>query len=161
LQYFIATVPPYGVLWYLPFVVAAVATPAASWREARRLVPLVVLQSLTDLVFVGGAVLAPTGAIALARLARPATRRARLRLGGGRAPAARRPVPRALGCVGVRLREPNLAHQSVWQTWRENVPLPFGVLDERVPLAVPHVTWAVVAAGALVLALRRGPVAAP
>jgi len=161
ITWFVPTVPPYGVLWYFPFIVAAVATPARTWRAALRTVPLLVLQSLTDLIFVGGAVMAPAAAIALGRLARPSTRQAGLRLLAALGLTVVVLSPLYLGYVDVRRREPNITQQSVWKSWHEFVPLPVGVLDEHVPVSVPHLVWPLVLAGVSLLALRRGHGRAP
>ncbi len=154
IAWFVPTVPPYGMLWCFPFIVAAVASPARSWGEALRLVPLVVLQSLADLVFIAGAVIVPAGAIGVARLVRPSTRRAGLRLLAALGLALVVLSPLYLGYADVKRREPNIS--SVWFSWNELTPLPVGLLDEHVPLAIPHLVWPLVLAGAVLLALRRG-----
>src|SRR5438552_3744036 len=79
---FVPSAPQYAVLQYLPMIVLVASKPATSFKQALLLLPLVVLQSLASLLYLGVAVFAPLTLLALFRLARSATRRSGLRLLG-------------------------------------------------------------------------------
>ena len=71
---FIPGAPSYSVLQYFPFVIALSAAPPRSASAALLLASLIVVQCLTDVVYVAGAVLTPLLLLSLVRLARRSTR---------------------------------------------------------------------------------------
>ncbi|MGH7895923.1 MAG: hypothetical protein ACREQL_14720, partial [Candidatus Binatia bacterium] len=159
--WFVPTSPPYGALWWIPLIVYLVARPLATWRAALAVLGPLVLQALTDLVFVAGAVLGSVTVVAVGRVLRPSTRAAGLRLLAvvGLAVVVLSPV--YAGYADVRLREPGLATQSVWLRLRSVTEVPFGLVAENAPMSVPHLTWIVIALGAGLIAARRRTAGAP
>jgi len=160
---FVPIVPHWAALGLLPLVAFTAAVPFPSTRAALRLLPLVVLQCLTDLVYVAPAVLAPLGALIILRLLRPATRAAALRLAavlvlGGLALA---PVYR--GYLGVRAANPALERQTTWTIAEADfaAPLPARFLDGQFPFVVRPVTIVLVGVGALAALRRRRKGSAP
>jgi hypothetical protein len=113
---FVARTPHLAALQYLPLLALVAATPAARPRAALLLAGLVVLQSLTDLVYVAPAVFAVLGVLATIRVVRRGTRAAgvRLMIALGLAGLALAPV--YAGYLLVRSENPALASQSVWRT---------------------------------------------
>ncbi|HZF03652.1 MAG TPA: hypothetical protein VE932_04895, partial [Patescibacteria group bacterium] len=77
---FVPTAPHWAALELLPLIAFVAAAPFPSMRAALRLLPLLVLQCLTDLVYVAPAVLGPLGVLAAIRILRRDTRAAAVRL---------------------------------------------------------------------------------
>lgn len=107
------TAPNYTVLQYWPLIVLLAARPAPRLRV---LVPLVVLQVLTDPIYLGAGVLPPLGLLTLARIARPATRAAGFRLAAGLVLVMLCVLPVYAGYAAVRAANPHLAAQTVHVT---------------------------------------------
>src|SRR5262245_57534979 len=74
MRWWVPTTPYHAVLCWLPAIVALAATPLATLRACVALALLVAVQSLTDVIYVAPAVFAPLGVLALARIARRASR---------------------------------------------------------------------------------------
>src|SRR5206468_6263863 len=90
--------------------------------------PLVVLQSLASLLYLGAAVFGPLTLLALFRLARSATRRSGLRLLGVLLLALLALLPVAAEYGAVRAGNPNLSGQTWWRWWHPITALPWGLL---------------------------------
>ena len=151
---FIPSAPQYAVLQYLPLIVLVAAEPAASFKRALLLLPLVVLQSLASLLYLGAAVFAPLTLLALVRLARPATRRAGFRLLGVLLLAGLVLLPVAAEYGAVRAANPGLDDQTYWRWWHPVTTLPWGLLwGYGASTAVPIATVGLIAVGAASLAL--------
>lgn len=153
---FVAATPHMAMLAYLPVLAWVTATPATSMRQALRIVPLVVLQGLTDLVYVAPAVFAVLGTVATLRLLRASTRPAGVRLLGALAISAVVLAPVYAGYAIVRSDNPDLAQQSAYHTAALFQRLP----DQFVrPFAGPAVflpaTLVLVVLGAVAVAFRR------
>src|SRR5256712_9414733 len=56
---FVPSAPQYAVLQYISFIILAAAGPATSFKQTLLLLPLVVLQSLASLLFLGAAAFSP------------------------------------------------------------------------------------------------------
>jgi hypothetical protein len=112
---FAATVTHLTALQYLPLIVFLAALPSSTFRQALVLLALVVIQCLTDPVYVAPAVLAPLGVLAASRIARRAWRPSGWRLLGVLAAVPLCLAPFVLGYVQVRLQNPGLARQTLWK----------------------------------------------
>jgi hypothetical protein len=146
------TAPTYALLQYFPLIVAATVTPAASWRDAARLVPLVVLQCLSDVAYVAAAVVAPLGVLGIVRLARPSTRAAGARLLGSLVVALLVLLPVYAGHLAV-------VRGGVGSTWRRILfptALPWGPFSAG-PFAVPAIAWVVIGVGSVAALAFRSP----
>src|SRR2546422_10721872 len=75
---FVPSAPQYAVLQYFPLIILVASKPATSFKQALLLLPLVVLQSLASLLYLGAAVFGPLTPLALLSLAPPAPPRPRL-----------------------------------------------------------------------------------
>ncbi len=71
----IPSAPSYALLLYMPVILYLAATPRAG-RDVLWLWPLLVLQGLSDVVYVAAAVMAPLLVLGVVRLLRPSTRAA-------------------------------------------------------------------------------------
>jgi len=152
---FVPTAPSYAVLQYFPLIIMLVARPTLPWRRAMLLLPVLVLQCLTDVVYVASAVLAPLGLIALGRLTRRSTRRDGLRLAIVLACVVLALVPVYLGHLAVGAANPNLHRQTVWLFALAPTALPWGPILSG-PTAVPVTAMALAALGLVGFAWRRG-----
>jgi hypothetical protein len=145
--------PTYAVLQYFPLIVFLASTPIRGLAAAGGLLVLVVLQCLTDQVYVAPAVLLPLGVIAVARLSRSTTRRAGLRLSAVLALAVVLLVPAYVGYLSVRAANPRLARQSVWSVAPDPMPAAVAPFAHRGLLLMPPaslLTW-----------FRSGPMGVP
>jgi len=108
----VPTNPFYACLAPFPLIVAVAA---ASEVRIGRLLPLVVLQCLSDVAYVAAAVLVPLAVIGLARLARRRTRLAGMRtlVVVMATPVVLAPV--YTGYAIVAARNPNIADQTNWR----------------------------------------------
>jgi hypothetical protein len=111
---FAASAPHLVVLQYFPWIVYAAAKPLATPRQAGGLLALILLQSLTDPVYVAPAVLAVLGSLALARLVRPVWRRSGAWLALVLAALPVCLIPFLAGYSWVRAHNPALTHQTLW-----------------------------------------------
>ena len=125
---FVPSAPQYAVLQYIPFIILVAAKPATSFKQALLLLPLVVLQSLASLLYLGVAVFAPLTLLALFRLARSATRRSGLRLLGVLLLALLVLLPLVAEYGAVRAENPNLSGQTYWRWWHPVTSLPWRLL---------------------------------
>lgn len=119
---------------------------------------LTALQCTTDMVYIAPAVLAPLGALAAVRLARPATRRIGVRLAAAIGVAALALVPIYAGYARVAAENPALRTQTLWPAPTLPITIPGGLLSPGMPTDLPHVMAVVLALGAigLLVRLRRG-----
>jgi hypothetical protein len=156
----VPTNPFYACLAPFPLIVAAAA---AREVRVRRLLPLVVLQCLTDVAYVAAAVLAPLATIGLVRTARRATRRAGLRTLAVvlAAPVVLAPV--YAGYAIVAARNPHIAEQTNWRgsgsplfPWlgQHLTELPWGPFTELSPLTMAPIVLLVIAVGLAVAGVR-------
>jgi len=90
---------------------------------------LVVLQCLTDVVYVAPAVLVPLGVLAVARLVRRRARRSGLKLLVVLGLAIVALLPIYLGHLSVRARNPDLARQTFWPLVEGPPVLPWGPFE--------------------------------
>ena len=161
---FVPTAPHWAALELLPLIAFVAAAPFPSMRAALRLLPLLVLQCLTDLVYVAPAVLGPLGVLAAIRILRRDTRAAAVRLVAVLALTLPALLPVYRGYLGVRAANPNLSTQTWWVVTENTfpAPLPDRFLGGNYPLVLTPVAMALVGLGALVaLGRRRAGAAAP
>jgi hypothetical protein len=148
---FVPTAPHWAALALLPPIAFTAATPFASWRSAFRLLPLVVLQCLTELVYVAPAVLGPLGVLTTIRLARRETRAAALRMAAVLVLGVLALLPLYRGYVAVRAANPALATQTVWRIAEMSFPHPLGPVltgqRQGRPFVVTPVTMCLIVTG--------------
>jgi hypothetical protein len=151
------TAPQYAPLFWLPIIILLASTPAASFRRALWLAPLIALQSALDLVYVAPAVIAPIAVLAVVRIGRPATRAAGWRLAGALALALVMLAPLYAGLLAVRIDNPALREQTVWRVGDlpPTVPFPGIFLHGTYPTAVPAAGLALVLVGVWMRRRRR------
>jgi len=113
---FVASTPHLAPIQYFPLIVWLAATPFISLRQATVLVALIVAQCLTDPVYVAGAVMAPLGLLAGARIVRARWRRDGLVLAAVLVVSLLCLVPFLLGYLRVRAQNPLLAEQTLWKS---------------------------------------------
>jgi hypothetical protein len=153
---FVPTAPQYSVLQYVPFIVLMAAKPATSFRQALILFPLVILQTLASVLYMGAAIFAPLTLLALFRILRPVTRGAGLRLLGVLVLALLALFPVALEYAAVRANNPHLGEQTYWAWWHPTTALPWGLLwGYGSSTAVPIAAVGLIVVGAVSLALGR------
>jgi hypothetical protein len=153
---FVAATPHFAALQYLPLIAYAAAKPARQLREMLPLVVLVVVQSLTDSVYVAPAVFVPLAVLALLRCGRARSRAAGLRLLAALVLAGVALSPLYAGYYIVRLENPGLHRQSVYPTHPFLHRLPDQWLTQGMgPAVFLPPTLAVVALGLIALACRR------
>jgi hypothetical protein len=157
---FVASTPHLAVLQYLPLIVFLAAGPLSTGRRALMLLALIVVQCLTDPVYVAPAVMATLGCLALARLARPAWRQSGWRLLGVLAALPICLAVPLLGYVQVRVRNPGLAQQTPWQdtiaqAWPTDLTAIFSHRSLVPALGIGPLLLGFIVAGAVAGALRR------
>jgi hypothetical protein len=154
---FVPTTPHLSAIYLLPVIAFIAATRLESTWWAIGLVPLIVLQSLTEPLYVAPAVLGPLGVLAVGRLVRRATRPAGLRLAGVLALVVLALVPMLRGYLRVRAANPALATQTPWVITEASIPyqLPARLFAGSGPLAVTPVAMGLIAAGAVTALWRR------
>src|SRR6185503_13215849 len=101
-------------LQYFPLIILLAAEPSVAPARNLGLLALVVLQCLTDLVYVAPAVLIPLAVLGAARLSRPRTRRAGAILLGIVALGGLFLLVPAAGHLRVRAENPALERQAYW-----------------------------------------------
>lgn len=157
---FLGAVPNYAVLQYFPFIVYFSATPARRFSEALRLLPLIVLQSLSS-IYLAPTVFLPLVAIAGWRLLRSSTRAAGTRLLAVVALSAVAVLLAYSGYLLVRLENPALQTQSPWVNPATVQTLDYGLrLTFLRTLVVPAV-WLLIAAGLASRTHKRYPSGVP
>jgi hypothetical protein len=132
---FAASAPHLVVLQYFPWIVYAAAKPLATPRQAGGLLALILLQSLTDPVYVAPALLVVLGSVALVRLVRPVWRRSGAWLALVLAALPLCLAPFLAGYVWVRAHNPALTHQTLW------TGLPGAKLYALTPFDVRGLVW--------------------
>jgi len=147
--------PTYAVMQYFPLIVLLAAVPARRFAPALRLWAVVVLQCLSDVVYLAPAVIAPLVLVALGRVTRPATRAAGLHLLGVLALAVATLLPVYAEHLAIRAENPELSYQSVWLPAPPPANLSWTHLASR-PLAVPGGALLLILAGAASLLLPGG-----
>ena len=153
---FVPTAPCYGVLLYFPLIMRATAVPAARFRTALRVLPLLVLQELVHFGYVAPATLGPPAALGIVRAIRPSTRAAGLRLLGVVGLAALFLVPEYLGYGVVQRENPHLVEQTLWRGLAQpQTDLPWGLLDFQSPTAITPAALLLIAVGAVSLLVAR------
>ena len=105
--------PNYAVLVYLPVILLLTAEGVTTTPRLLALAALVTLQGLSSAYLAAAAALVP-GVLALARLARPATRREGLRILAALLLAAAALAPAYAGYAIVRRANPDIAQQSAY-----------------------------------------------
>jgi hypothetical protein len=154
------TAPHWAVLQYMPLIAFVVAERRTGMRAALALLGLVVLQCLTDLVYVGPALLAPLAVLGAARVARASSRRSGIVLLAVVAITALLLLVPARGYLRVQAANPDLERQTFWPIdadffRRFAMPLPRGLLFRNVPTAVPTAALWLIGAGAVSCAAGR------
>jgi hypothetical protein len=142
-------------LQYFPFIALLAAGRLESRARWWGLLGLVVLQCLTDPVYVALAVVVPLGALALVRGVRRATRREGVWLGVLVVTALVALSPVLAGYAAVRRANPNLAQQTVWTR-----PPPPSELSQLfwwggAPTTIAPAALALIVAGGIVALVRR------
>ncbi len=117
------TAPQWAALMWLPWIALVAARRPMRVRDAAWLVPLVVLQVLTDPVYLLPALLAPLGVQAVARIARPGTRTDGLRMAAALAVAVVVVSPFLLPYLRLSAANPDLAKQTNWVEVLAPMPL--------------------------------------
>jgi hypothetical protein len=158
---FIPTTPHRAALQFFPLIAYAASRPL-TWVEIILLVPLIVLQCLTDCVYIAPAVLAPLGLLAAIRTLRPTTRAAGLRLVAGLAMALALLAPVYAAYVEVVRSNPDFREQTVWKNpllVPQSLP---ALVGQQAPHGMAPVTILLLAVSLAVLVVRRGrPGSAP
>jgi hypothetical protein len=160
----VPTNPFYACLAPFPLIVAAAAAPDV---RVGRLLPLVVLQCLTDVAYVAAAVLVPLATIGLVRLARRSTRASgwRTLFVVAATPVVLAPV--YAGYAIVAARNPHIAEQTNWRgagstlfPWlgQHLTELPWGPVTGLSPATVAPIVLLLVVVGLVATAVRgAGP----
>lgn len=160
------TTPHASVLAYFPLIILLAATPATGLRRNLALLALVLLQCLTELVYVAPAVLAPLAVLGLIRLTRPQTRSAGAILLGIVAVSGMVLLIPAWGHLRVGRAMPNLARHGFWKIdaewFREHgTEIPLGLFDTLTPTAIPGAALAMLCVYALSSRARAHRAARP
>ncbi len=160
---FVPTAPHWAALFGFPLIAFAAALRLDSLRSASLLVSLVVLQCLTDLVYVAPAVLGPLSVLAAFRLLRRRSRAEGLRLLGVLGLASLMLVPIFRGYSAAQRANPDLAKQTIWSGLERVWPavLPQRFLAGMVPFTVTPVMGGLVILGGLLALWRRRQGATP
>jgi hypothetical protein len=115
---FVPSAPSYAVLQYFPWIILLASRSDFGWRHVALLVPLLVLQSLADAVYVATAVIVPMGVLAIVRLSRTSTRRSGSLLALSLLLTLVGIAPVYLGSLLVLIRNVDLLHQTHWTIHR-------------------------------------------
>lgn len=148
---FMPIAPSEAVLLYIPVIMLLAAAPLASWPATLRLLPVVVLQCLTNVVYVPPAVLGPLAVLALARIVRPATRPAGIRLLVVLVLATLVLLPVYAEHFLIWRDNPSIGAQTEWGAAGLLTRLPWGPFTSG-PTAVPFATLALIGIGLCALA---------
>jgi hypothetical protein len=165
--HFLPYVPSYSVLQYFPWIVYLAAKPADRFTTALKLVPLIVLQSVANAVYVAAAVVVPLGLLGLWRTAYPRTRAAGLRLLGVLALAGIALLPVYVGHLVALHDTPQVGRRTIWAPLPEHIPgavqvggvqdlplrLPWDLVGQSSATAVSAAGWLLLIAGALCVVL--------
>ena len=136
---FVPTAPHWAALFCFPVIAFMVATRLDSFRSALWLVPLLVWQSLVDVVYVAPAVLGPLFVLGAGLFLRRRTRPAALRLVAVLGLAGVSLLPVLLGYWRVQAANPDLAHQTSWpMRGLLHLASDLTVNFPAVPFTVPH-----------------------
>ncbi len=153
---FVPTTPHLAVLQYWPLIIGAAAAPAASLGATFTLWALVLVQCLTDVVYVAPALLAPLALLGVVRLARRATRGAgmSLLLVVLLAAASLLPIYRAHWRVAAA--NPRLSQQAFWREDPAGTTLPQDLFSAVRPVFISPLATLLLAAGVLVVRRHGG-----
>ena len=154
---FVPTTPHFSVLCYFPLIIFLSASPMLGIGSTVLLLALVVLQGMTDLVYVAPAVVIPVAVLALIYLARVHTRARGLRLLAVTALAGLAMLAIQRPYLFVAARNPGLQEQTYWRVDPSKSPLdlPWGLMGFMSPLAVPSLALLIIlGAGVLIIARR-------
>lgn len=154
-HFFGPATPHIVALEWMPLLALVAAVPAARLAAVAPLVALVVIQSLTDPVYVAPAVFGPLATLAALRLLRRETRAAGLRLVAALAISAAALAPLYAAYLGVRRENPQLEKQSAWPSVPSPVHVPFDLLHGFGPAVLPPATLTLIGVGLLARAWRR------
>ncbi len=154
---FVSATPHWATLFWLPIIAFLAATRLDTSRAALALIPLLVLQCLTDLVYMTPTVFGPLGVLAGLRLLKPSTRLAGIRLGVALVITLVMLAPLYYFYLSVASSNPDLGNQTKWVTTESALP---SVLPERLfegfgPLLLTPSGLVLIAIGACAALLRR------
>jgi len=145
------TAPMYTVLQYWPLMILVAARPQL---RLAAFVPLLVLQTLTDPIYIGVSICATLGVLTLTRLVVPSRRPSGLRLVVALAIAVACLAPVYAGYAWIKAHNPDLATQTVHvytPRWRYG----FWAALKETPAAIAGPALLLVPLGALVALLDR------
>jgi hypothetical protein len=153
---YVPTAPYLAALQFLPIIALLASRRHERMRDALLLVPLVVVQCLTDPVHVSAGVLGVLGVLAGARMLTPGGRAAGLRLGVALLASLVLLLPVYAGYARTMASEPDLREQTVWKNPTVPVQSPTYLVGQHGAHTVAPITIALVGAAVVSLALRRG-----
>ncbi len=110
------TAPQYTALSAIPLIAWLLARDGLGRRETTALAALVVVQALTDVVYIAVPVVATIGVLACARLAHARSRADGRRIAIALVAAGCALLPIYACYAAVRFANPDLEHQTVWKT---------------------------------------------
>ncbi len=143
----VPTVPAYAILLYFPSILLLAGAATLRTRRVLWLAALVVLQGLTD-AYMAVALLVPLALLATGRLIRHRTRAAGRRLLVAIVLAAAVLLAANASYLLVRAENPELRQQTVWTHHPAPIALPWDLLGDLAPTAVPMAVLPVIVAGA-------------
>jgi len=153
LRAWVPAAPNYAVLQYFPFIMLLTARASSRARDMVWLVLLVVLQGLTS-AYVAAALIAPLVILGLARLVRPSTRAAGLRMLAAVAVAMAILTAAYAEYLLVRADNPRLHEQTHWPL-QATSPAPWiGPFGREAPTGVPVAVFVLIGLGVVCLAAR-------
>jgi len=151
----VPSVPNYAVLFYFPFLLSRVAEPRVGVRNILMVGALVGLQGLST-IYLAIPLGLGLGVLALARIVRPATRRAGLELLAALALAGCVLFVANVGHLLVAASAPGGSLESPWAFGRGfGMRLPEGLLGADAPLGIPLVLLLLIGVGGLLAAGAR------
>jgi hypothetical protein len=155
---FVGTAPHLAALHYFPFIVLLAAAPRSSRATLLVLLALIVLQALTDPIYVGPAVFAPLAILAAFRLARRDSRRDGARLALVIVAAGVLLVPVYLAYFGLRQRDPALSGRTLWGVNEADFAIDLEGMfwANFAPTTIAPVSLAIAGVGAVLALFRRG-----
>jgi hypothetical protein len=154
---FVPTTPHLAVLQYWPPIIAAAASPAASFGGTLTLWALALVQSLTDVVYVAPALLGTLALLGVVRFSHRATRGAGIRLLLAVLLAAMSLLPVYRAHWRVAASNPTLSQQTVWRQDPEGTILPSDLVSPFRPFVIPPLAVLLLGAGAIAVRRQGGP----
>jgi hypothetical protein len=154
---FVPTSPHWAALCILPLIAYFAATRLYSMRAALLLVPIVVLQCLTDIVYVAPAVFGPLGVLAALKMTRRQSRPEGLRLLAVLVLALLALAPVFGAYMTVQNANPDWATQTVWGTAESGIAaiLPDRLFSGLAPLLLTPIAMGLVGLGFIAMLWRR------